>query len=183
MLAIGALVFGRRVSVRQCAALAVSYCGVLLVLGREVHLAGADVALGAALVGGSALSYAVYLSYSGEVVQRIGGARLTGLATSVACLLCIAQFALLRPLAAAVVAPEVIRLSLLNALLCTFVPVLMMMLAIERIGAAATAQVGLIGPLATIALGVVLLGEPLTAWLVAGTALVLAGIALLARWR
>ena len=183
VLIIGAVVFGRRVKPMQCAALAVSYCGVLVVFGQELRLAGAGVPLGAALIVGSALSYAVYLSYSGEVVRRIGAARLTGLATSVACLLCIAQFALLRPLAAALVAPEVIRLSLLNALLCTFAPVLMLMLAIERIGASAAAQVGLIGPLSTIALGVALLGEPFTAGLAAGTALVLGGIWLLARWR
>ena len=183
VLVIGVVAFGRRVGLRQCAALAVSYCGVLVVFGQEVRLAGADVPLGAALIVASALSYAVYLSYSGEVVRRVGAARLTGLATSVACLLCIAQFVLLRPLAAAAVAPEVIRLSLLNALLCTFAPVLMMMMAIERIGASAAAQVGLIGPLSTIALGIALLGEPFTAGLAAGTALVLGGIWLLARWR
>ena len=72
-------------------------------------------------------------------------------------------------------------LSLLNATLCTFAPVLMVMMAIERIGATATAQVGMVGPLATIAMGVLLLGEPFTPWLVVGTLLVLAGVGLLMR--
>jgi len=90
---------------------------------------------------------------------------------------CIAQFVLLRPLDAALqVAPEVVWLSVLNAALGTAVPVLLVMMAIERIGAAATAQAGMVGPLSTIALGIWLLGEPFTGWLVAGTALVLAGI-------
>jgi drug/metabolite transporter (DMT)-like permease len=133
------------------------------------------------LVFASAISYAVYLLYSGEEVRRLGALRLTGLATTVACVLCIAQFVLLRPLAAAVVAPEVIWLSMLNALLCTFAPVLMVMLAIERIGATLTAQTGMIGPLSTVVLGVWLLGEPMNAWIVAGTALVLVGVWLLAR--
>jgi hypothetical protein len=75
-----------------------------------------------------------------------------------------------------VVAPEVLWLSLLNATLCTFAPVLMVMMAIERIGATLTAQTGMIGPLSTIALGVWLLGEPFNAWVVAGTVLVLAGV-------
>ena len=69
-----------------------------------------------------------------------------------------------------------IWLSLLNASLGTAVPVLLVMMAIERVGAAATAQAGMVGPLATIFMGVWLLGEPFTATLVAGTALVLAGI-------
>jgi drug/metabolite transporter (DMT)-like permease len=74
------------------------------------------------------------------------------------------------------VAPEVIWLSVLNATLCTAVPVLMVMMAIERIGPAVAAQTGMIGPLSTILMGVVILGEPFTAWIAAGTVLVIAGI-------
>jgi drug/metabolite transporter (DMT)-like permease len=183
VLVLGWLLFGHRVVPRQALALAVSYAGVLLVFGHEVQLTGSGSALGAALVFGSALSYAVYLVYSGREVRRLGALRLTGWATSVACALCIAQFLLLRPLSAAWVAPAVVWLSLLNAVLCTFAPVLMVMMAIERIGATLTAQTGMIGPLSTIVMGVLILGEPMNAWIVAGTALVLLGVWLLARAR
>ena len=183
VLALGVLLFGKRVTRRQVIALAVSYCGVLLVFGHEVSLSGAHTALGAALVFGSAVSYAVYLSFSGQEVQRLGALRLTGLATTVACLLCIVQFIVLRPLSALVVAPEVVWLSVLNAVLCTFAPVLMVMMAIERIGATLTAQTGLVGPLSTILMGVLILGEPFTAWVAAGTLLVLTGVWMLAKWR
>ena len=183
VLLLGWLLFGHRVSARQALALAVSYAGVLLVFGHEVQLSGADTALGAALVFGSALSYAVYLVYSGKEVQRLGALRLTGWATSVACVLCIVQFLLLRPLSAALVAPAVVGLSVLNATLCTFAPVLMVMMAIERIGATLTAQTGMIGPVSTIVMGVLILGEPMNAWVVAGTVLVLLGVWLLARAR
>ena len=117
-------------------------------------------------------------------MRRLGSLRLTGLATTVACLLCILQFVLLRPLDVALnVAPQVIWLSVLNATLCTFAPVLMVMMAIERIGPALTAQTGMIGPMSTILMGVLLLGEPFTAWVAAGTALVLVGVGLLAKAR
>jgi drug/metabolite transporter (DMT)-like permease len=181
---LGWLLFERRFGARQLAALAVSYAGVLLVFGHELKSEGPDVALGALLVFASAVSYALYLVYSGEVVKRLGSLRLTGLATSVACVLCIAQFVLLRPLAAATtVAPEVVWLSLLNATACTFAPVLMVMMAIERIGPTLAAQTGMIGPVSTILMGVVILGEPFTAWIAAGSALVIAGVWLLTRWR
>jgi len=183
VLALGVVVFKRRVSPRQLIALAVSYCGVLLVFGHEVSLQGTNTALGSALVFASAVSYAVYLVASGEEVGRLGALRLTGLATSVACLCCIIQFLLLRPLSALAVAPEVIWLSVLNATLCTFAPVLMVMMAIERLGANVVAQTGMIGPLSTILMGVVILGEPFTAWTLAGTVLVLSGIWLLTKWR
>jgi len=183
VLLLGMLLFGQRVAARQVVAMAVSYAGVLLVFGHEIGALGPQAALGTALVFASAVSYAVYLAYSAQVVKRLGALRLTGLASTVACVLCIAQFMVLRPLSAAEVAPPVLWLSLLNAVACTFAPVLMVMMAIERIGAALTAQAGMIGPLATIAMGVVLLGEPFNAWIGAGTVLVLTGVWLLARSR
>jgi drug/metabolite transporter (DMT)-like permease len=184
VLAIGVLAFGQRVTARQLLALVVSYAGVLLVFGHEVRFEGSDTWLGAGLVLASAVSYAVYLAASQRVVQRLGALRLTGLATSVACGLCIVQYLLLRPLGLAFEQPAAVwRLSLLNATLCTFLPVLAVMMAIERIGATLSAQMGMIGPLATLAMGVAILGEPLNRWIVGGTALVLAGIWLLARAR
>ena len=178
VLALGWLLYRKVASGRQLLGLAISYAGVMLVFGMELytHGAGQQVGLGATLVFLSAVSYAVYLVYSAQYVKRLGALRLVGLATSFACLFCIAQFLLTRPLQAAQVDSAVIWLSVLNATLCTAVPVLLVMLAVERLGAATVAQTGMIGPLSTILMGVWLLGEPLTPVMVAGTALVLTGI-------
>jgi drug/metabolite transporter (DMT)-like permease len=176
VLLLGLLLYQRRIQRRQVLGMLISYAGVVLVFGHEINLQGADAALGALLVFLSAISYAVYLTFSGELVQRLGSLRLVGLATTVACLLCIAQFVLLRPWSADIVAPEVIWLSVLNATLCTAVPVLLVMMAIERIGASMASQVGMVGPMSTILMGVLILGEPFTAWVAAGTVLVIAGI-------
>jgi drug/metabolite transporter (DMT)-like permease len=173
---LGLVLYKRHITRRQLLGMAISYCGVLLVFGHEIRLEGAGAALGTVLVFLSAVSYAVYLSFSGELVQRLGSLRLVGWATTVACLLCIGQFVLLRPLSAAVVAPDVLWLSLLNATLCTALPVLMVMMAIERIGASLTAQSGMVGPMSTILMGNLLLDEPFTGWVAAGTAFVVAGI-------
>ena len=174
---LGLVLYNRRISGRQMVGMAISYCGVVLVFGHEISQQGSDATMGAVLVFLSAVSYAIYLVYSGEMVRRLGSLRLVGLATTVACLFCIAQFALLRPLNTAfAVAPEVIWLSVLNATLCTALPVLLVMMAIERIGAGMAAQAGMIGPMSTILMGVVILGEPFTAWVAAGTMLVIAGI-------
>ncbi|MDE2367598.1 MAG: DMT family transporter [Burkholderiales bacterium] len=181
VLLLGVVLHGLRPRPAQIAALALSYAGVALVFGHELDFGGRNALLGAGLVFGSALSYAVYLVFSGAEVRRLGALRLTGWASSMACGFCIAQFLMLRPLAAAVVAPQVLWLSLLNATLCTVAPVLMVMMAIERVGAAITAQTGALGPVATILMGVVLLGEPFNAWIAAGTAFVIAGVWLLAR--
>ncbi|TXH88290.1 MAG: DMT family transporter [Rhodoferax sp.] len=184
VLLLGRVFFGKTLSLRQAAGMALSYSGVLLVFGHEVGLQGSDAALGAMLVLGSAVSYALYLSYSGEMVQRLGSLRLVGLATSVACVLCIAQYLVLRPVDQALdVATPVLWLSLLNATACTVVPVLLVMMAIERIGSGLAAQVGMVGPMSTLIMGVLILGEPFTAWIVAGTVLVLAGVWVCSRVR
>ena len=176
------LLYRKNFARMQLLGMVISYCGVVLVFGHEVRIAGPRTALGAALVVGSAVSYAVYLVYSGHMVKRLGSLRLVGLATSVACLCCLLQYALLRPLGTAFeVAPQVVWLSVLNATVCTAIPVLLVMMAIERIGPALSAQSGMVGPLATIMMGVLLLGEPFTAWIAAGTVLVIAGIFVFSR--
>jgi drug/metabolite transporter (DMT)-like permease len=176
VLVLGWVLYKRKISERQGVAMAVSYSGVLLVFGHEVSLVGEHVALGAALVFASAITYAVYLSYSGQMVQRLGSLRLAGLATTVACVLCIVQFVVLKPIAALEVAPEVIGLSMLNATACTVLPVLLVMMAIERIGPGLTSQIGMIGPMSTLTMGALLLNEPFNAWTLLGTALVLGGV-------
>ena len=180
---IGLVLFKRQVSARQVIGLIISYGGVVLVFGQELTLQGAHTAWGSLLVFASAVTYSIYLFYSGEIVKRIGSLRLAGLASTVACLCCIVQFVALKPLSAALVAPEVVWLSVLNATACTAVPVLLVMMAVERIGASTAAQVGMIGPLSTILMGTIFLGERFTPLIAAGTALVLAGIFVVTRNR
>jgi drug/metabolite transporter (DMT)-like permease len=184
VLILGRVLHGRRVGRGKLAALGLSYVGVMLVFGHELSLQGRDVLLGSALVLASTFTYALYLVYSGQVVSRIGAARLTGLATSFACVLCIAQFLLLRPVSlVAELPPPVLWLSLVNGTVCTFAPVLMLMVALQRIGPGLTSQIGMIGPVSTVLMGVALLGEPFTVWTAAGSVLVIAGVALLSRTR
>jgi len=176
VLVLGWVLYKRKITNRQGMAMAVSYSGVLLVFGHEVSLVGDNIGLGAILVFGSAISYAIYLTYSGELVQRLGSLRLAGLATTVACFFCILQFALLKPVAALNVVPEVIWLSMLNATVCTVLPVLLIMMAIERIGPGLTSQIGMIGPLSTLTMGAFFLNETFNLWILMGTVLVLGGV-------
>jgi drug/metabolite transporter (DMT)-like permease len=183
VLVLNVFLFKQRVTREQWGALVLSYVGVLIVFGHDLSLSGTHVAFGTLLVFGSAISYALYLVFSGASVKRLGALRLSGLATTIACVLCIAQFFILRPPAAMIVQREVIWLAILNATLCTFVPILLVMIAIEKIGASLTSQMGMVGPLSTILLSVWLLNEPFTVWVAAGTGLVLSGVWLLAQMK
>ena len=182
VLLLGILLYGKRASRHQWMGMAVSYVGVVAVFAHEVRLTGADVGLGAALVFGSAVSYALYLSYSGELVRRLGALRLVGLASCVACVLCVGQFVLLRPMSVvAELGAEVWWLSVLNASLCTVLPVVLVMLSIERIGSALASQAGMVGPMSTLVMAALVLDEPLSPWLLLGTALVMSGVFICSR--
>ena len=82
VLLLGALLYGQRVSRRQLIALAVGYSGVALAFGHELSLAGDHVLLGAGLVFGSALSYAIYLIHVplGVLLVETVGRKSEGLA-------------------------------------------------------------------------------------------------------
>jgi drug/metabolite transporter (DMT)-like permease len=182
VLLLGIVLYRKRASRHQWIGMAVSYAGVVAVFAHELRLTGADTGLGAALVFGSAVSYALYLSYSGELVGRLGALRLVGLASCVACVLCVGQFALLRPVSVvADLGAEVWWLSVLNASLCTVLPVVLVMLSIERIGSALASQAGMVGPMSTLVMAALVLDEPLSLWLLLGTALVMSGVFICSR--
>jgi drug/metabolite transporter (DMT)-like permease len=175
---LSALFLGKYVSRRDVAALVISYAGLALVLSQGFAGENRNLMLGALLVFGSALCYAVYLVSSSQVVARIGSVRFTAYATSVASLLCILQFLLLRPLSALQLPPQVYGLAMAMAVGCTVLPVFVTSEALRRIGANKVAVIGAAGPVTTIFLGWLGLEENMTMLQVAGAALVLAGVLL-----
>lgn len=176
VLLISAVALRRRIGLREWAALALAYAGIVLVFAHDLSLGGDRVVLGALLVFGAALSYALYLIGSGELVKRLGPWRLVAYAMSVSTVAVLLHFGVTRPWTHLLQPWPVQALSVFNAMFCTVAPVLLTMFAVARIGAPAAAQAGMLGPVSTLFLGAWLLGEPITAWQLAGSALVLAGM-------
>ena len=161
-------------------AMIISYCGLWVVYGHEASLNGEHASLGALLVLASSISYAAYLVLGGSLLKRLGTIRVTSLATLVSGTVILLQISIEQPWSVIWNQPaQVWGLSLINAIFCTVLPVLTVMMAIAKIGAAKVAQIGMIGPLSTIGMGTIILNESFTVWHLAGTLLVLAGVALL----
>ncbi|HJV84360.1 MAG TPA: DMT family transporter [Noviherbaspirillum sp.] len=181
VLLISALYLHKKITRVEWLALGTAYLGTVLVFLHDVRLGGANVGLGSAFVLGSALLYALYLLQSGQLVRRVGAIRLVAYAMCAASVACIVQFFVLRPVSLLVQPMPVYWLSLVNAVFCTVFPVFLTMVAVARVGAPTASQAGMIGPVSTLFMGAVILGEPVTGIQLAGTALVLAGIYLLSR--
>ena len=163
---------------REILALAVTYAGIALVFGPALGGQHENFPLGAALVFAGAVSYAIYLVLGGQIIQRVGAMRFTAYALLIASALCIAQFLVLRPLAALALPWQVYACAIAMALLSTVLPTFMTAEALKRIGANQVAILGALGPVSTIFFGFVGLDERMTALQLAGTALVLGGVVL-----
>ncbi|HXF78212.1 MAG TPA: DMT family transporter [Usitatibacter sp.] len=175
---ISAALFGRRVTGRDVIAIASCYAGIFLAFFNDLHTQPGNVVLGSAWVLLSALLYATYLVGSGRLVGRVGSMRFASYAGLVSCGAVLAHFLVASPDASVILhqpAP-VYWLSLLMALASTVLPIVLTSEGIRRMGASHASIIGSVGPIATIALGAVFLGEPVTIIQIAGAAFVLLGV-------
>jgi drug/metabolite transporter (DMT)-like permease len=184
VIVLSALFLGKPISRRVFLALILCYAGIGLAVAHDLRVAGDSraVVVGSGLVFASAVSYALYLMGNGEVVGRLGTARVTAFASGFACLLSIGQFLLLRPAVLLVQQPwQVHGLALAMAIFATVLPVWMLSEAIRRIGAGPVALTGALGPVVTLFLGWLLLDETIGAVQLVGAALVIGGVLVMAR--
>jgi drug/metabolite transporter (DMT)-like permease len=175
----GMLLFRQSPGRRMPLALMLSYAGIALAVMHELRLSEGNVALGTALVFGSAMAYALYLVGSGHMIGRLGTARFTAHAMLVSSCAVIVQFLLTRPMALLVQPMPVYLLALAMALVSTVLPAFLMSAGIRRIGAGPAAMAASVGPGSTIVLAALVLGEPITMMQLAGLALVLVGVGLI----
>jgi drug/metabolite transporter (DMT)-like permease len=181
VLLISSFVLNKSISRLQWYALLVGYVGVIVVFIQDASSTGSMALLGMLLVFASACSYAIYMIGSGEMVRRVGSVRLVVYASSASALLSVIQILIYDPAAVFVQVPQIYWLSLLNASLCTVIPMLLIMIAINRIGSPLVAQAGILGPVSTILMGWIVLSEPITWIQISGMSLVIGAMWLLVR--
>jgi drug/metabolite transporter (DMT)-like permease len=180
VLVLSVVLHRRPVTGREVTALALSYAGIAIVFAHDLNLGGDAHAqwTGGALVFGSALSYAVYLIGAGGVIARLGSMRFIAWAMLASAVFVFLQFALTRDVAALAVPPSIYALALAMAVFSTVLPTWMIAEAVRRLGANTSSLVGSLGPVFTIGLGAMILGEAVGWIQLAGAALVLAGVLL-----
>ena len=178
VLLLSAMLFGRRITSRDVAAVLLSYVGIALVFAHDLRTQQGNVVLGSLWVLLSALLYAIYLLGSGRLVGRVGSLRFACYAGLVSCVGVLAHYAIATPdLRLIVLQPApVYGLAILMAVASTVLPIVLTSEGIRRIGVSHASVLGSVGPVATIFLGFLFLGEEITAIQLAGAALVLAGV-------
>ena len=175
---LSALILKKPIQLKQWLALVITYLGVITVFADDVVMSD-QILLGALFVFISAFSYAIYLLLSGELVHRVGSIRLVCYASSTSMVCSLIQALILNPDALMTQSAQVYSLSLINAFFCTFLPMLLVMMSVSRIGSSLSSQAGMIGPVATIFFAWLFLNELPGFIQLIGTCIVLIGIGVL----
>lgn len=162
---------------RELIALIVTYAGIALVLSSQaagVH--GKLFLLGAALVFGSALFYAIYLVAGSQLIRRVGSMRFTAYSMAIATLPAVAQFFVIEPLSALKLPPQIWIYAVTLATVSTVLPLFLQAEALRRIGPSEFALIGALGPVSVAITSAIGLDEPFTWVQAVGGLLVIAGV-------
>lgn len=173
----GAAFFKQALNVRALSAFGVSYCGLALIFTQDFAAGGADVLKGVMWVMTAAVSYALYQLLAHDAIKVLGARLFTSIAMTAASIAALLHFAVTHGVTPPVLSERVLWLGAILAIAATVMPSFLMNAALQRISAQANATIATLSPVATIALAVIVLGEGLSVIDVAGSALVVAGVA------
>ena len=178
---LGWILFRDALTRRIIAALILTYTGVILLYAYEAKLGGDNVSLGVVLVTISAIVFAVYLVYSKRVLNRVNSSLFTSIAMLSAATFVFIHFLFTHPLQSLWVNTTAWIYAFVLGFVSTVLPSYMLTEAVARIGAARASIAGTTGPIITIFLAVIFLGEPFGWAHLVGMTLVIIGVSLLGK--
>ncbi len=173
---IGAAFFQMRLTSAAVIAAVVSYLGLAIVFLSDFSGGGPNVALGTALVLGSAVAFAVYQLMAKRYIGEMGAALFTSVALSAAAVTTLLHVFIVRGHLDTSMSFHYFLLAAGTGVLATVLPSFFVNAGMARIGATSTALISNVSPLLTIYFAVVLLGETFTLPHAIGTALVVGGV-------
>lgn len=174
------LFFGTPIQPIQWLATAICYVGIGLAFSASDFSIGNHFVLGATLVFGSALMYSFFVIGSGHYANSIGTVRFASLALVAAAVAVLTHVVLSGNTLMGFPRPVYIY-GFLLAVFCTVIPTYLVTEGIRRLGAGDAAIIAAIGPVATIVLEYLILGEHLNVLQGVGAAVVIFGVVLIGR--
>lgn len=160
----------------QILAIILSYLGIVIAFSNEVAITGSNVYLGGFFVLLSAITYASYLVGSGWLIPKFGVVQFTAYAMLVSCVSVFVHYSFINETNLFALPWQVYGLGFLIAIFATVIPSFLVSASIKMISSSNFAIVAGIGPISTIILAAIFLGERLTLLQFLGAILVIVGI-------
>ncbi len=173
---LGALMFGEKINMRMLVSLAITYTGVAIIFGHDLHEFGSDVTTGALFILASALAFSIYLIFSKRYINQLGSRVFTCVALISASVGIFIHYALTRSISAPEVNAEGLFWILVIAIFCTVIPTFFTTAAVARIGANKTGIVAMVGPAFTSCFAIIILSEAFTVYHALGITITVLGV-------
>ncbi|NHC03625.1 DMT family transporter [Acinetobacter sp. 187] len=157
-------IYKLKLSLKSILAIALSYGGTVIVMLQEQSNVSheGDFWIGVSLVFASAVSFASYLLMTPKLIAKFGSWNFTGLALSIACIGTLSHYAISTPAPIQLLTQlpsSVLWYGIALGLGVTVLPTILVAQSIARIGASQTAMIASLGPILTIILATLFLGE------------------------
>ncbi|MBL0324694.1 MAG: DMT family transporter [Cytophagaceae bacterium] len=172
---------GKKISRNGVIALVITYLGIAIIALDPKILSSKNFALGAGLVLISSVTYALYLTFGGEMIKKYGSINFNTLAMIFSSVYVIIHFKAFTNVAIFELPDGVYLYGLALAIVSTVIPTFLVMEGIKLLGAGLGSIVGSIGPVATVILGYIFLGETLSLQEILGSVLVLIGVLIIGK--
>ena len=127
----------------------------------------------------SAFTYAIYLVGSGVMIPKLGPVRFTAYVMTVSCFMVILHYLAINSFEVLHQPWEVYALGFAMAMISTVIPSFLIAEAIKRLGASNFAIYGSLGPISTIVLAIIFLGERIDLYQIIGTVIVIIGVSII----
>ena len=181
-----AFIFKQKIKPIQWLALVITYFGLSIAFFGEVDFGlskNPNFIFGSVLIFICAFTYAGYIVGSGRLIPQVGAIKFNSYAMSFAAAGVLIHFFFQQNGSLWHQPSLVYAYSLLMAVFATVLPSYLVVLAINKIGSGNVAIIGSAGPVSTIILANIFLGEEITFWQLFGTAMILAGVLLIGKQR
>ncbi|MDC9715232.1 MAG: DMT family transporter [Gammaproteobacteria bacterium] len=175
---LGSLFFSTPLTKRIIVVLITTYLGLWIMFNQE-SVTNDNTQVGVVLVLLSALSYAFYVLFSKNIISKIGSVLFTAIAMSASSLFVLFFYFILFDFSQVIVSHNAWLWVFLLATVSTVIPSFLISEAIHRISPLQTSIMGMLGPVITIMLAMLVLAEPFGIYQFLGVSLVVLGVGLL----
>ncbi len=175
---ISAVFLKKKIGRVEYLALGLTYCGVFIVFFDDAVVAQKNVVLGSLFIFASALTYAFYLVGTGQLTPKLGSVNYTALSMIVSTIAVFLHYALVADVQDLFTNREVVWLAVNMAVFSTVIPSFLIAEGIRLMGSGPASIVASVGPVSTILLAYVFLGESFGFIQFVGTIFVLGGVLL-----